>query len=479
MRQPASPVALVTLVALLAAAPRVAVAQTQTQERLPLSEILPQLLGNTIVLQSTNLPDQPNHQAHFKPGPDQLEVPGQFNRALLTLLSTSPIGSPSGGFTYTFDPALGTFRRTSESFGPSFSERALTIGRDRVSVGFGYQRSTYDTFEGLNLRQRGVTFYVPHIDCCSRGSGQDPESDGSRLTPAFEGDLVEARLALDLRTDASVIAVNFGVTDRMDIGVVIPFLTVSMDASVLARIERLSTEDTPHIHTFEGEDPDTHTFRASGTASGLGDLVARTKYILKRTTGGGLAAGLDLRLPTGDETNLLGTGGVQARLYGIWSDTYGRVSPHANAGYTFSSHGALPGTELRDEVNVAAGIDIVLRPRATLVVDFIGRTLVGAGRMREADKTFTFTQTGGGTGSGSGSGTGGGSGSGNRPDETLSVTRRELQLQSGDLHLSFGSASIRFSPWRSVLVTAGVLFPMSQAGLRDRVTPVLGIDYAF
>ena len=112
-------------------------------------------------------------------------------------------------------------------------------------------------------------------------------------------------------------------------------------------------------------------------------------------------------------------------------------------------------------------------------IDFIGRTLVGAGRMREADKTFTFTQTGGGTGSGSGSGTGGGSGSGNRPDEILSVTRRELQLQSGDLHLSFGSASIRFSPWRSVLITAGVLFPMSQAGLRDRVTPVLGIDYAF
>ena len=103
----------------------------------PLASILPELLGNTITLLPSNLPDQPNHIAHFKPGPDQLVVPTQVNQALLTLLSTYPIGTPSGGFTYTFDPALGTLTRTSESFGPSFAQRALTAGRGKVSVGFG------------------------------------------------------------------------------------------------------------------------------------------------------------------------------------------------------------------------------------------------------------------------------------------------------------------------------------------------------
>jgi hypothetical protein len=73
----------------------------------PLASILPELLGNTITLLPSNLPDQPNHVAHFKPGPDQLVVPTQVNQALLTLLSTYPVGTPSGGFTYTFDPALG------------------------------------------------------------------------------------------------------------------------------------------------------------------------------------------------------------------------------------------------------------------------------------------------------------------------------------------------------------------------------------
>ncbi len=134
------------------------------QPQLPISEILPQLIGNTIVLLPGDLADQPNHRAHFKPGPDQLEVPGQFNQALLTLLSTYPVGSPSGGFTYTFDPALGTFTRASQSFGPFFAERALTIGRTKVSVGLGHQRATYDTIEGKNLRNDDIQLYLTHLD---------------------------------------------------------------------------------------------------------------------------------------------------------------------------------------------------------------------------------------------------------------------------------------------------------------------------
>ena len=98
----------------------------------PLSQILPELLGNTITLVPSNLPDQPLHVAHFRPGSDQLQVPIQVNQALVTLLSTYPTGTPAGGFTYIFDPALGTLTRSSESFGPSFAERALTTGRGKV-----------------------------------------------------------------------------------------------------------------------------------------------------------------------------------------------------------------------------------------------------------------------------------------------------------------------------------------------------------
>jgi hypothetical protein len=57
--------------------------------------------------------------------------------------------------------------------------------------------------------------------------------------------------------------------------------------------------------------------------------------------------------------------------------------------------------------------------------------------------------------------------------------RRELQFQSGNLDLFLGAAGLRFNPWRTLLVSLNLLFPLSEAGLRDRVTPVIGIDFAF
>ena len=69
---------------------------------------------------------------------------------------------------------------------------------------------------------------------------------------------------------------------------------------------------------------------ASGSATGIGDIVVRTKYSLLQGHGGGLAAGADLRLPTGDEDNLLGIAGAQAKLFIVASTGLGRVSPHMN-----------------------------------------------------------------------------------------------------------------------------------------------------
>jgi hypothetical protein len=449
----------------------------------PLASILPELLGNTITLLPSNLPDQPNHVAHFKPGFNQLQVPMQVNRALVTLLSTYPLGSPSGGFTYTVDPALGTLTRSSNSFGPSFAERALTTGRGKASIGFGYQHAAYDTYEGLNLRQRGehgVTFYVPHQDCCSRGSAQQATPDGSHLTPPFEGDIIQASLALELVSDTSVAFATYGVSDRLDIGVAVPFVRVELNASMLATIQRLATAQDPTVHAFEGADADERTYRLSGVASGLGDIVLRGKYAFTRNSPLGLAAAVEARLPTGDETNLLGTGGVQTKVFAIASVHKGPVSPHVNVGYTFSQKGALPDATLPDEIGATVGFDAAVSPRLTMSFDVLGRTLRGAGRMHLADETFEFATSGAGLGGPGGGGGGGGGGTAQpTPVQTQRVTRRELAFTPGNLQLYVGAAGIRFSPWRTVLVTANLLFPFTDAGLRDRVTPVVGVDYVF
>ena len=453
------------------------------EARLPLSEILTNLFGDTIVLAPRSTPEVPSHAAHFKPSPEQLQTPQQFNQQIVTLLSTFPLGSSSGGFTYTYDPALGTFSRTSESFGPIFAERALTIGRQRGSLGVAYQRLKYDTFEGKSLRQREINFYIQHTDCCGKVQNGAQTGDGSLLNPAFEGDIIEAALALNLTTNTVVFEATYGLTDRLDLGVAVPLVAVDIDASIRARILRLATTANPDLHVFEGDNPDEHIFALSGHAAGLGDVLVRAKYNVLPGRGGGLAAAIDVRTPTGDESDLLGTGALQAKVYGIGSIAVGNFSPHLNAGYTYTSHGGLPGASLHSEWNYAAGVDVAVSPRLTLIADVLGRTIRDQGRLREADTIFDFVEAGpggtGGTGGGGGGG-GGGTGSGRTPTRPVEhVTKRQFRLEPGNLNLVVGTTGVRFNPYRKMLVSANLLFALTSAGLRDRVTPVISLDYSF
>ena len=76
-----------------------------------------------------------NHREHFfAAGTDQRSAPHLINQAIIAQLSTYPLGSSSGSMTYAFDAALGSFTRSSESFGPSFAERPLTIGRRQIQL---------------------------------------------------------------------------------------------------------------------------------------------------------------------------------------------------------------------------------------------------------------------------------------------------------------------------------------------------------
>lgn len=64
-----------------------------------------------------------------------------------------------------------------------------------------FQRTSYDTFEGQNLDDGSIKFYLRHQDCCTfRLLPEAPFSefsslrgDGTRLTPPFEGGIIEGR----------------------------------------------------------------------------------------------------------------------------------------------------------------------------------------------------------------------------------------------------------------------------------------------
>ncbi|HET9266438.1 MAG TPA: transporter [Vicinamibacterales bacterium] len=431
-----------------------------------LSELLLKILLSDIVLAPPAGPFS-SHEAHFqpviRPGEvaagfeiNQLEVPLAINSIMAAQLATIPLGSSSGGFSYTFDPGLGTFSRQSSTFGSAFVERALTAGRGRWNAGFNFQRATYDTLEGLDLDNGAVRVYLTHQDCCGT-----PNSPGVPPNPFFEGDVIENRMSLDLTSSTFSAFLNYGITDRLDVGLVVPFVTIDMNASVRATVMRLATASNPAIHQFEGGATE-KTFSESSRAQGLGDILLRTKFRFLDAAGGGLAAGVDVRVPTGDSEQLLGTGGAQLKLALIGSMAQGPFSPHVNMGYTFSRGGndepLSVNPNVPDEFSYAAGFDTALHPRLTFAADILGRTLRDLGRLVPTRRQFPFvTQSG----------------------EFGTATFEEFTRRPGDLNLLVGVAGIRYNPRGNLLISAQMLVPVTEAGLRDKITPVIGIDYSF
>jgi outer membrane putative beta-barrel porin/alpha-amylase len=67
-------------------------------------------------------------------------------------------------------------------------------------------------------------------------------------------------------------------------------------------------------------------------ATGVGDLLLRTKYHFLSLNGFNLASGLSLRLPTGDEDDFQGLGDVVVTPYLTVSQEYGRFDFHLQVG---------------------------------------------------------------------------------------------------------------------------------------------------
>ncbi len=84
------------------------------------------------------------------------------------------------------------------------------------------------------------------------------------------------------------------------------------------------------------------SFSSAGTATGIGDVDLRAKYEVYQGEHFGFATGVDVRLPTGDEQNLLGSGAIGVRPFGIVSYS-ARVSPHAEIGYELNGKSILAG----------------------------------------------------------------------------------------------------------------------------------------
>jgi len=406
-----------------------------------LSTIFTQIYGESgLIVDSLRvLTSGQTHSAHFNSA-FQAEFT-QFGVALTSQLAAVPLPSPASGFTYEFDSALGVFQRTSQSFGPILAERAETIGGGRFTFGFTFQNFSFDTIEGLDIDNIPAVF----------------THDSAQLLGGRE-DVVTTVNSVDARVNQFTTFISYGLTDRLDLSLAIPVVSTDLTVISSATVRRLGTLDQRDIHFFrdvEDQIGDRRTFTAFGSASGIGDLTLR----LKGRMAGSMAVGLDVRVPTGDEENLLGVGAAGIRPFFVLSHSSRAFSPHINLGYLWNGSSVLAGNpatgeaaDLPDQVTYVVGADFGVSQKFTFVLDVLGTYLLDAPRLNQS--TFHGLDPA------------------RTPLPTVSFTTESYNLLSG-------AVGFKLNVVENLLVDVNLLFNLDNNGLRDKITPLVGFEYAF
>ncbi len=344
----------------------------------------------------------------------------------LTSLSLN-LGSPNIGMTSDVDTGLPV--RTTETFGPIFSERAQTIGRRNLKIGASYTRLDFEEFEGDDISEIQVFALT----------------EGAPFP--FNNDQLIINADFQIKEDVVALSAIYGVTDRFDIGVFVPFIDIDYKINAHADVWGYNQNTGLMELNPSGEDPDgggpllipnpAHQFDSSilgddpdsavkGDATGIGDVIVRAKYFLWEAKYSDVAAILDFKLPTGDEKRLLGTGDLNVTPSIVFSKTFydGLFNPHVNIGYEFN------GTDSElSQLVWSTGFDSKITDWLTGAVDIVGFNELDGDDV--GDNIFDI------------------------------------------------SLGLKVNPWGDLVLFASVQIPLNDEGLRTEFTPTVGAEYTF
>src|SRR5262249_17902425 len=139
--------------------------------------------------------------------------------------------------------------------------------------------------------------------------------------------------------------------------------------------------------------------------------------------------------------------------------------PGSASAYQTIFAGGVPTTgidpRLPNEINYVGGFDVAVNSYVTLSADILGRALLDTERFGVGTQTFNYrTATSG---------------------PLLQTTRDAFDITGkGTLNLMLGILTAKINiPGTPLLLTGNLLFPLTDAGLKPKVTPVVGFDYSF
>ncbi len=427
------------------------------------------------------------HQGHFQ---------NSFLRSLTPLNSTVasqsslvPLASPSSGITFAWDPAAKVFTQSTDSFGPILGERAETIGKYRVFLGFSYQYFKFDRLDGLDLKKDFPAVFTHQDDTvdvpgrtCSINPPDTPSNTGAC---GFVRDVIKTNDRFELKIHQFTTFVTFGLTNRIDVSMAVPIENVRMGVFASATIVNNSLS---LLHQFPSRPGcpapcfNSPPFSNVGTASGIGDLTLRVKGTAWKGERAALALGVDVRVPTGDELNFLGAGAAGVRPFVVWSYR-SRISPHVFVGYEANGSSKIAGDismgkkeRLPGQLTYSGGADVWLTKWFTAAFDLVGQQVFQARRV----SVTTFTELG--------ACKDGFCGvcpvplpPGTSCSLNFNVANKDdnLSQMAGSYNITNASVGVKIRPFGRLLVTGNVLLKLNDGGLRANFVPLVGVSYTF
>lgn len=366
--------------------------------------------------------------------------------ALGSSIGSIPIGSTSGGETFRFEGGVPV--RTSTSAGPIFAERAQTLGRGRVLAGISRTGFSFATLRGVDINNIDLTFTHQNVDFegCDAQFGGDCSLYG---VPVLENDAMEFHLSMQLDVAVTSMYFTYGVTNRFDMGVVVPIVQAEFRGESSAQMRPFGGTTAAHYFAGESDNPVLGARRQSlGSAAGLGDVALRAKLNLRGTADAGFAILMDGRFPTGSEEDLLGSGRFAGRALIIINSRFGDFSPHLNAGYLHHA-----GTRQNDAVLGTIGFDQRMGDAFTLAADLVTELQVGDSRLA-LPSVVTY-------------------------ETPFRRTVNPTNIPAVRDDIVNGSFGFKLIPARSTTLVLNTLFPLNRGGLRPNLVYTAGIEYTF
>jgi hypothetical protein len=388
------------------------------------------------------------HGLHFIPSSaaENGSIISFITDALGASVANIPIGSTSGGVTFRFEGGVPV--PTSTSAGPIFAERAQTLGRGRMLAGISRTSFRFATLRGVDMDNIGLVFTHQNVDFegCDAQFGGDCTLYG---VPVLENDAIDFHLSMDLNVRVTSMYLTYGMTDRFDLGLVLPIVQADFRGESDAQIRPFGGTTAAHYFAGTSANPVLSAHRQSlGSAAGLGDVALRAKMSFRQTPGSSFAFLVDGRFPTGSPKDLLGSGKFAGRALAIFNSRFGDFSPHLNAGYLYHA-----GTQQNDAVLGTVGFDNRLAESVTLAADLVTELQVGDSKLQlpplvtyESPFRRTLNPT-------------------NIPDVRDDIVN--------------GSFGVKVIPARNTTLVLNSLFPLNRGGLRANLVYTAGIEYTF